>query len=151
MLSAISISDVMTREVITLNPKDTFDKAEELFQKNNIHHLPVVDDDKKVLGMISKSDYLSLSDRFSLFSKSLGEKINKSYFSSLLCEEVMRSPAVCVSHDSALSVAIGIFQENLFHALPITDDEKKLVGILSTFDVLNYLSRKLEGQPLINA
>ncbi|NNE29651.1 MAG: CBS domain-containing protein [Saprospiraceae bacterium] len=151
MLSAISVSKVMTRDVITLDPKDTFDKAEELFQRNNIHHLPVVDGENKVLGMISKSDYLSLSDRFSLFSKSLGDKINKSYFSSLLCEEVMRSPAVCVSQDSSLAVAIGIFQENLFHAIPIIDADKKMVGILSTFDVLNFLNRQLEGQTLINA
>ena len=149
MLANVTIGQAMTSEVITLRPLDTFDNAEKLFAAHNIHHLPVVDKDGKIVGIISKSDYHSLCDRFTLFSKSLGDRINESYFSSLLAKEVMKENPVCLPASSSLSVALGIFQKNLFHAIPVVSEDKKLIGILSTLDIINYLSLQLAEQPAV--
>jgi acetoin utilization protein AcuB len=40
--------------------------------------------------------------------------------------------------EDSLEMAVGFFRENLFHALPVVNDEGELVGIVTTYDLLNY-------------
>ncbi len=50
------VKDLMTTEVITVSPKDTLSLAFFLFHTNPIHHLPIVEKGKKIVGMISDCD-----------------------------------------------------------------------------------------------
>ena len=63
------VSAVMTKEVISIHTQDAMTKVAVLFRTHRIHHLPVVDDDNKVLGIVSKEDYLLLCDHFTMFKK----------------------------------------------------------------------------------
>ncbi|HMR44899.1 MAG TPA: CBS domain-containing protein, partial [Saprospiraceae bacterium] len=121
----------------TLRPNDTMMKAKEIFSSQNIHHLPVARDGK-VVGILTKSDYLAISNAFPLFNEKKREAYNDKLFATLLVEEVMTRQVAKVSPDDSIEIAAGIFRENLFHALPVVDDAGKLVGILTTYDLLNY-------------
>ena len=134
----VSVNQIMTTEVITVRPEDTMEMVHRIFQTTDIHHLPVIDADGKVIGIISKADYYSISNAFPLFRPDLREAANERLFKSLLVEDVMTRQVATLSPEDSLAVAAGFFKENIFHALPIVDKHGKLVGIVTTFDLLNY-------------
>lgn len=131
----------MTEDVIYVLPDDTLDKVQDIFNHNNIHHIPVVNTEMEVVGIISKSDYLLLCDHLTLFRKELNEQNNLRFFQSLLVEEVMSKQVAKLKKQDTIHMAAAFFRENLFHAIPIIDDDNKLVGIVSTHDLLNYAFR----------
>ena len=137
-----TLATIMSSDLITLRPDDNMDKVDELFRMNNIHHLPVVDESEKLVGMISKSDYLHLCDSMSLFTKKMEVERNHRLFRSILVEDVMSRQVACLSSTDTVRLAAGFFRENLFHAIPIVDEKEKLVGIVTTFDMLNFAFRE---------
>lgn len=134
---SITVGKIMTTKVITLHPEDTMDKVKKIFESYNIHHIPIVDNGK-VVGIISKTDYLKLLHGFTLFKTSKSESYNLAILRSLLVREVMTKQVAKLNADDTLETAVGFFRENLFHALPVVNDEGELVGIVTTYDLLNY-------------
>ena len=133
-----TVGDIMSTPVVTVGPNDSMDKVQDIFRKNNIHHVPVVKDGK-VVGMISKSDYLRLLHGFTLFKTHKSEEYNDAILRSLLSGEVMTRQVAVLNPEDSLELAAGYFRENLFRALPIVDkDDGNLVGILTTYDMINY-------------
>ncbi|MBK6902699.1 MAG: CBS domain-containing protein [Saprospirales bacterium] len=136
--NAVSIKQIMTTEVLTVHPGDTMEQVHLVFRSSDIHHLPVVDEEGRVVGIISKSDYYSISNAFPLFRPDLRAAANDRLFKSLLVEDVMTRQVATLTPEDSISIAAGYFKENLFHAIPIVDKGGLLVGILTTFDLLNY-------------
>lgn len=138
MLQDTLIKKIMTTDVISLHPKDTMVKAREIFRTKNIHHIPVVDDKNKVVGIISSQDYNKLQNTFTFFKTSRSEEYNDAIMKSMLAGEVMIKQLAILKPEDTLKKAANYFRENRFHAIPIVDDTNKLVGIVTTFDLLNY-------------
>ncbi|MGH1437266.1 MAG: CBS domain-containing protein [Lewinella sp.] len=132
------LGDIMTTNVITVHLTTTMDVVSDIFEKKNIHHLPVVEKDGTVVGMISKSDYYQLQDSFTLFKRAAAERINQAVFRSLLASEVMSKQVAVLNPDDSVLMAAGYFRENLFHAIPIVDEHHRILGIVTTYDLLNY-------------
>jgi CBS-domain-containing membrane protein len=133
-----NISDIMTTQVIFVAPEQTMDVVEDIFNSNNIHHLPVLDQEGRVVGILSKEDYLLLCDHFSLFRPEKGREANKRFLKSLRVEEIMSKQVATLQPEDRILLAVGMFKENLFRAIPIVDEEKHLVGLVTTYDLLNY-------------
>jgi acetoin utilization protein AcuB len=134
----ITVKQIMTTEVLTVRPEDTMELVHRIFHSREIHHVPVVNDEGHVVGILSKSDYYSISNAFPLFRPDLREAANERLFKSLLVEDVMTRQVATLSPDDSITVAAGFFKENIFHAIPIVDEDNKLLGILTTFDLLNF-------------
>ena len=62
MIKNINIKEIMTSEVISVSPNDNMTVVDEIFKKNNIHHIPVVDNNGKIVGLISSTDYNKLQN-----------------------------------------------------------------------------------------
>jgi CBS domain-containing protein len=133
----IKVGQIMTTEVITVSPNDTMDKVQKIFRTNNIHHVPVVEEGR-VVGILSKTDYMKLLHGFTLFKAHKSEEYNDAIMRSLLVKEAMTRQVATINQDDTVELAAGFFRENLFHALPIVDHKGMLVGIITTFDLLNY-------------
>lgn len=137
MDKSTTVGQIMTTKVICVRPDETMDKVQDIFRKNNIHHIPVVDEGK-VKGIISKGDYLKLLHGFTLFKTQKSEEYNNAILRSLLAREVMTRQVAVLNPDDTLELAAGYFRENLFHALPIVDEGGGLIGIVTTYDLLNF-------------
>jgi len=137
MDKALPVSDIMTTNVISVHPEDTMEKVQDIFRKNEIHHLPVVSDGK-VVGIISHSDYLKLLNTFTLFKTEKSERYNDAIMSSMLVKEVMTKQVAKLDMNDTIEIAAGFFRENLFHALPVVNGDGDLQGIVTTYDLLNY-------------
>ncbi len=129
------VSTIMTRDLITVNPKDSLKVVKEIFDSKRLHDIPVVRY-KKIVGIISKSDVL-------YFMKGANPEKEKARNEKLLekytAEEIMTTGMAKLESDDRINVALEVFKENLFHAIPVVDNDE-LTGIVTTYDIIKALS-----------
>ena len=138
MIKYLEIRDLMTSPVVTLHPSNKMEKAAEIFENQNFHHIPVVDDDRRVVGIISRHDYYKVLNAFTVFSTENSRRANETTLKALLARDVMTKQLATIHINDPVEKAVDMFKENMFHALPVVNDEKKLEGIITTFDLLSY-------------
>lgn len=138
MLQTIKIKELMTRDLVTIGPMDLMNKVKEIFDTHSFHHIPVTNEDGSLAGIISKHDYNIILSTFSIFKSSRADLDNRKVMGSMVAKDVMTKQVAKLMPEDTLSVAVELFKENLFHALPVVDQEGKVVGILSTYDLLNF-------------
>ena len=141
------ISNIMTLEVKSVTPNTTMDVVDKIFQAESFHHLPVVENGN-VVGIISSKEIFLLKDHFTLFKSRDTDSMNQKILRSLLAKEVMTKDIMTVNPTDTVDYAVDIFRENLFHALPVVDKEKKLVGIITPYDIMTWSFRR-EPSPLM--
>lgn len=132
------VKEVMTTDLIVVNPNDLVFKIQEIFESNNFHHLPVIDDDNKLLGLISRYDFNLLCDKSTLFKSEKAEHINERFFKSMIAKDIMSKKLVTLHEDAPISRAVDLIRENLFHAIPIVSKENILLGLVTTYDLLTF-------------
>lgn len=137
MKASIPIKDIMSRDLITADPNDTLDKLQKRMADNMIHHIPVVENGT-VTGMVSLNDINRLAHPFTQFNNPEAAASNEQLFSTMLAKEIMTNPVVKVRENDAVSSAVDIFLENVFHALPVVNEKDQLVGMLSTLDIIRH-------------
>lgn len=135
MRNGTPISAIMTKNVITLNTNDSLEHAEQLFKSNHIRHIPVVAD-KNIIGMLSYTDLLRIS-----FADAVDD--NEAYVDTIVynmftIEQVMAKNIVSVTPTATIKEVAELLAQKEFHAIPIVENEK-LVGIVTTTDLINYL------------
>lgn len=130
------IAKVMSTELVTLHHGEPVSRARKLMAEHDIHHLPVVSGEE-LIGVISWSDVLRLS-----FADALGSDeraVDATLDHQFKLEEVMSADPVTMSHHGTVREAAEILAKGKFHALPVVDG-KKLVGIVTSSDLLLYLA-----------
>ena len=128
------ISTIMTKNVITLTTKDSLLEAEKLFKKNHIRHIPVVENDK-IKGMLSLTDLQRISF---VDSYDDDQAVDTTFYNMLTIGQVMANNPVKVSSNMTIKEVATLLASKEFHALPVVDNQK-LVGIITTTDLLKYL------------
>ncbi|MEW7291858.1 CBS domain-containing protein [Aquimarina sp. 2304DJ70-9] len=129
------VSKIMTSDVITLNSTNGLETAEMLFKENNIRHIPVVKGDV-IIGMLSYTDLLRIS-----FADAINENehdVDTIVYEMFTIEQVMAKNLVSVNSNTTIKEVAEILSKREFHALPVIDNGK-LVGIVTTTDLINYL------------
>ena len=121
------LSSIMTRNVVTAGPDDKLSVAREIFMRNRVHHLPIVDG-RKLVGILTTYDMFKWNGKN-------GDN------DSTLVRDVMTTHLATLEPDDKVGSAAELFLENLFHAVPIVKDGD-LHGIVTSFDVLKYEFRK---------
>ncbi len=130
------ISTIMTTELKTVGPSDTLMKIEDIFKSEKIHHIPVVVDDK-IVGLISQSDYLFFMRGFT--SDRDDQRMNGLRLRAFKANEIMTTSLATMEPDEKINIALEVFKKNLFHAIPIVENDL-LVGIVTTFDIIEHLA-----------
>lgn len=137
------VSSIMTRDLVTVNPEDSLKTVSEIFEKNRIHHLPVVRY-KKIVGIISHSDFDHFVGGLSRYPED--RFLNESRLKHHTAEEIMTARLAKIEPDDRLNAVIDIFCLNRFHALPVVENDE-LVGIITPFDILRKLASEKPLHP----
>lgn len=137
------VEDLMTSKVFTVEQHDLIDRVFFLIHYERIRHLPVVEKGK-VIGIVSDRDLY----------KALGPKSNSNAIEAPTgtgtaelhvipkkVQHIMHRGVITVSRDTYASEAAAIMADNKIGALPVVDKENKLVGILSSTDILRVFSK----------
>jgi len=129
------LSTIMTKKLITVMPGDKLTYVKEIFDTTRIHHVPVVKY-RTLVGLISRED---LAQFVRGAERNMDGNPNGYHlFEQYTAEEVMTTGLATLESTDRINVAIEVFAENLFHAIPIVDDGE-LVGIVTTLDVIKSL------------
>jgi acetoin utilization protein AcuB len=134
----------MTCKVITVDQEATILDAQELLATNNIRHLPIVDPDDRLIGIITDRDI-----RSALPYKSLMEDSSeKEKFSGVKVKDIMTKDPISISPTYTIQDALLLIQNSKVGALPVVDDASKLKGIISVRDLLRAFINVLGiGEP----
>ena len=129
-----SVSEIMTKNVITVGKEAKLPEVDILFKKNKIRHAPVVENGK-IVGMLSLTDLSRIS-----FADNYDDDytIDDSIYSMLTVAQIMASNPAHVSSNTRIKEVASLLAEQEFHALPVVDNDQ-LVGIVTTTDLLKYL------------
>jgi len=125
----------MSTDLITVNLTNNLVDAEKLFNQNSIRHIPVVSGND-IIGILSLTDLLRVS-----FVDAYGSNesdVDTAVYNVLSIEQVMVKQLVSVSSTQTIREVAEVLAKNEFYALPVVDNNK-LVGIVTTTDLLNYL------------
>ncbi len=129
------VSDVMTKNVITAKENTTIEEVFEKLKDNHIHHIPIVNEQEEIVGLISYQDVVKLFHPSTTYNHPQGWLKTKGFLQSLLAKEIMTKNIYSLNPDSQLSDAIELLLENQFHCIPIISN-KKILGMLTPFDII---------------
>ncbi len=126
-----SVQEIMTTNLVTVSKKESVEEIRAYFSNNNFHHIPVVEEGSKLIGIISKQDFLCAAQ--------VVESIQKQYSTDpqITAEDMMTQNPLSLDPDDTVGLAADIFLSNKLHALPIVEDDQ-LVGMITTHDLLKY-------------
>src|SRR3990172_3886214 len=135
-----TVSDVMTRDVVTVDALAPFKEVVRLMQEHRVSALPVVDDDDVLVGIVSEGDLIlredpGLAGRRPFFGGRRGAPAGAKA-AGKLAHELMSTPVISVSPTAALGEAARLMHRNEVKRLPVVDEEGRLVGIVCRADRL---------------
>jgi len=122
----------MTTDLFTVHPEDVVDLAASLMHWRHIRHVPVEDDEGRLIGILSHRDLLRLVVR--------GELNNSK---ELAIRDVMKTELITISPETPTLEALRLMRENNIGCLPVVRNER-LLGLVTAYDFLTVSAKLLE-------
>lgn len=137
MQKSIKISQLMTDNIIVARLSHTFSQVCRLFLEFSLHHLPIVDDSDRVIGIISMTDVLKA---YRYLATDLPDLSDEALDKHLLISHLMTPNPVTLEATDTIGNAAELFVQLHIQALPIVDGDKKIVGIITTRDIVRQFA-----------
>ena len=123
----------MIKNPISVNANSSLNQVLAIMTKENISHTIVTDDEKKIVGVISKND---LMQKFrSVAVNSSGQVYANLELNNIKSKDIMTEGYISVAKDDPLDYAIELLLQKQFHCLPVIEDNKA-IGIVTFYDLL---------------
>jgi CBS domain-containing membrane protein len=142
-MSPILVRDIMTTPVISLFEEQTLPLADDIMRYKHIRHLPVTDDQRRLVGLVSHRDILGA--RTSLLEP-MSAATRRATDDAIRVKDVMSRELWTTSPDSLASVAGQRLLDHRFSCLPVVDHDFRLIGIVTDRDYLAFAIRALGEQ-----
>jgi CBS domain-containing protein len=121
--STMIARDIMTRKVCTIQPEASAQEAAQLLDQMRISGLPVVDEDGKIIGIVTEADIISKVDR-----------------EGLLVADIMSHEVIFVDEETLVSEIAMLLTDRKIKRVPVVNDGK-LVGIVSRADIVHAVAQ----------
>lgn len=132
----MQVRDYMTAKVFTVQPDSKMVAAAEIMDWAWCRHVPVVDKDQRVLGLVSQRDLLAAS-------LASGEHTNgaeqKQHLGRLRVQDVMNPYVQCIDPDATIQAAARLMRAGRYGCLPVVDHHDVLIGIVTEHDLLGVV------------
>jgi CBS domain-containing protein len=138
-----TVKDIMTTRVIWVSKGATFQELAAALREYRVSAFPVVDDDRKVIGVVSEADMLTkeaLIDEPGLVGGILHRR-DQAKARGVTAGDLMTTAVVAVRPDDTVEHAAKLMYDRGVKRLPVTDENGRLVGIVSRADVLSVFDR----------
>ncbi|WP_319469709.1 CBS and ACT domain-containing protein [uncultured Pseudodesulfovibrio sp.] len=130
------VSNWMSKDVVTITADRSMMKASKVMKDKGISRVPVVDGEGRIIGIISDRDIKDASP-----SKATTLDMHELYYllSEIKIKDIMTKKVTTIREDETVEKAAVLMLEGNFGGLPVVDDEKRPVGILTDTDVFKVL------------
>jgi acetoin utilization protein AcuB len=140
------VSRSMVSQVITIEKEASVFEAQEQMAAHKIRHLPIVDSDNRLIGIVTDRDIRSALPYSLIKNKANAEEREK--LSQLKVADIMTRSPKTISPMYTIQDALLLIQKERVGAFPVVDDEGRLIGILSVRDLLRgFINVMGIGQP----
>jgi CBS domain-containing protein len=139
-----TVKDVMTTHVVAVRLKATYKDMATRLREFRVSAFPVLDNDNKVIGVVSEADLLAKEAlEYSAHGVAGGIRHGRerAKAAAVTAADLMTKPAVTIGPDETVSHAARLMYSRKVKRLPVVDDRGRLVGIVSRADVLSVFSR----------
>lgn len=141
----MSLEMIMSTDLVTISPDDNLETARELMHEKRIHHLPVVDADENLVGLITLTNVLAATDSI------LRDDENRIHAREILIKDIMVRDVATVQENATLRQAALFLEKHRIGCLPVMS-EGKLKGIITDTDfvavAINLLEQIEETEPV---
>jgi CBS domain-containing protein len=127
-MNSETTADLMTTDVVTVKPRQHLARALEVVHSDRIRHLPVVDDQGKLIGLITQRDLLAA-----------GSELDRRI------ADIMQVEIKTVSPDTPAYESAYLLLRHDIGCVPVTDDRGHLLGIVTDTDFVRVAYRCLGG------
>jgi CBS domain-containing protein len=135
-----SVQDAMTTQVVAVKLGASFKEMAARLRESRVSAFPVIDDDGKVIGVVSEADMLARQ----VLSAGLAHGGEQEKAEVLTAGDLMTHPAITVSPQDSVEVAARLMYTLQVKRLPVIDRSGRLAGIISRTDVLTVFDRSDE-------
>jgi CBS domain-containing protein len=146
-----SVKDVMTSQVVAVRRGASFKELAARLRQYRVSAFPVIDDDGKVIGVVSEADMLAKEalngDRAGTITAMLHRR-EKEKADAITAGDLMTHPAVTVTPEDAVEHAARLMYTLRVKRLPVVNAGGRLVGIISRTDVLAIRDRLSYPDPV---
>ncbi|AKL69533.1 MULTISPECIES: CBS domain-containing protein [Streptomyces] len=132
----IKVADLMTDEVVSVAPDTAFKDVAKLLAQYGVSGLPVLDDEDRVVGVVSQTDVLAHAAPAPHPAEETARPTG-----SPTAGDVMSTPAVTVHAEETAADAARLMTRRGIERLPVVDEEDRLVGIVTRRDLLRLFVR----------
>lgn len=140
----MNIDTIMTTDLITVLPTENLDTARALMHDNHIHHLPVVDKDNNLVGLVTLTNVLAATDSI------LRDPDNRMRASDIVIKDIMVTDVATVDQRASMRQAALFLEKHRIGCLPVVTNGK-LHGIITDTDfvgvAINLLEQIEETEP----
>lgn len=141
------VGSVMTMEVVAVAESTPFKEVAKLLARHRISGVPVVDDDEKVVGVISETDLMLRqaqqdAERPRLLRRLPAARRRAAKAAALTAGQLMSTPPVTVRADDSIARSARTMAQHRIERLPVLDEEDRLVGIVTRRDLLQVFLRR---------
>jgi acetoin utilization protein AcuB len=128
------ISKVMTKNVVTIDKDADISQAQDKMSKHRFRHLPVVDENNRLIGIVTDRDIRSVLPSSYLDEEERRKEWNR--FSKHNVNDIMTHNPATLSPLDTIQDALLLLHKKQFGALPVVVEQHKLIGIISVRDLL---------------
>jgi CBS domain-containing protein len=142
-MKTTTVQEIMTTRVIWVKKDATFREMAVALRDHRVSAFPVVDDDHKVIGVVSEADMLTkeaLDDEPGVLAGILHRK-DQAKARGVTAGDLMTTAVVAVRPDDTVEHAARLMYDRRVKRLPVTDADGHLLGIVSRADVLSVFDR----------
>jgi CBS domain-containing protein len=143
----IAVRTVMTSRVVWVTQDVPYKEMAAALHENRVSAFPVLDDEGKVIGVVSEADLLTKEaldggyDGMPGMITGLLRRQEQGKARGTTAADLMTHPAVTISPDAAVEDAARLMYRKKIKRLPVVDSDGHLIGILSRADVLSVFDR----------
>ncbi|WP_187345307.1 CBS domain-containing protein [Cystobacter ferrugineus] len=127
LTSRLRVRDVMSRKVSTLHASEALPLEELLKKFRHVRHLPVIGANSRLVGMVTRMDVLE-------------EALVLGRDRWVRVRDLLSCPVESISEDEGLPVAARAMRRAQVHSLPVVDESRRMVGILTDGDLLSAMA-----------
>lgn len=140
----IIVEDFMTTEPWTLRETDSIDNAREIMTERHIRHIPITDDENRLVGLVTQRDILAATDPAQLLKAKSDSNADGA---DLKISDIMIHNVSVISEKDSLRQAALYLQSHKYGCLPVVTDDR-LVGIITDSDFIAIAINLIEQAEL---
>ncbi len=149
-MAELLAKDIMIKKVITISKDATVAELVKLLIKHKISGVPIVNEEKELLGIVSEADIIvkvsnlpfpisfsfAFLDSYESYTKSTNEYLKTRV------EEIMSRNVKTARENMPISKVVNIMINNNINRIPVLDDNNKLSGIITRADIMKSMINK---------